>query len=103
MTRRSHPIYDDWVVWIALLPGVLTLSALGISLAMAWHNHAAWHAVRVSTIPEHDDGYVQGLVKLGATNTRASASAGRRAHASLACGQIAVKCGRNQNPSSAAH
>ena len=39
-----------------------------VSLAMAWHNHAAWHAVRVSTIPEHDDGDVQGLAKLGIAN-----------------------------------
>ena len=68
MTWRSHPIYDDWVVWIALLPGVLTLSALGISLAMAWHNHAGWHAVIVSTIPEDGNGYVQGLAKLGIAN-----------------------------------
>ena len=48
--------------------GALTLSALGISVAIAWHSHAVWHAVSVSTIPEDADGYVQGLAKLGIAN-----------------------------------
>jgi hypothetical protein len=68
MTQRAQPRYDDWVVWIALLPALLTLSALGITAAMAWQNQAVWHAVTVSAIPDDGDGYVRGLAKLGITN-----------------------------------
>jgi hypothetical protein len=58
--------YDDWLVYAALLPALLTLWAIGVTAAMAWHNQAIWHAAAtVSVIRGDADDYVQGLAKLG--------------------------------------
>jgi hypothetical protein len=57
--------YDDWLVYAALLPALLTLSAIGVTAAMAWHNQAIWHAATVSALRADADDYVQGLAKLG--------------------------------------
>ncbi len=57
--------YDDWLVYAALLPALLTLSAIGVTAAMAWHNQSLWQAATVSAVRGDADDYVKGLAKLG--------------------------------------
>ncbi len=40
----SQTRYDDWIVYAALLPALLTLGGIGITAAIAWHNQALWTA-----------------------------------------------------------
>jgi hypothetical protein len=55
---------DDWLVYAAFLPALLTLVGIGATAAMAWHNQAPWHIATVNAIcADRDD--VQGLARRG--------------------------------------
>jgi hypothetical protein len=56
--------YDDWLVYAAFLPGLLTVSAIGVT-AVAWHSQALWHAATLSVVRVDTDDYVEGLARLG--------------------------------------
>ena len=68
MAPLSDARYDNWIVWIAFLPALFTLSAIGITAAMAWHNQVLWRGVTLSAIPDYPDDYVHELAKLGIAN-----------------------------------
>ena len=63
----SQTKYDDWIVYAALLPALLTLGGIGITAAIAWHNQALWTAATRSAMYSDGDAddYVRGLAKLG--------------------------------------
>ncbi len=68
MTRlRSKTGYDDWIVYTALFPALLTLVGLGVSVVLAWHAPVLWNAASPSASaiasPIAGDDYVQGLAK----------------------------------------
>jgi hypothetical protein len=63
MTRLLQK--DDWLVYAAFLPALLTLVGVGASAAMAWHNQAPWHIATVSVVCVGTDDYVQELAKRG--------------------------------------
>ena len=64
MTRlRSQTRYDDWIIYAALLPAVLTLVGVGVTAAVAWHNPALWNAATLSVNSGDADNYVQGVAK----------------------------------------
>jgi hypothetical protein len=62
MTRlRSKTGYDDWIVYAALFPALLTLVGLGVTAVLAWH--AASPSASAIASPIAGDDYVQGLSK----------------------------------------
>jgi hypothetical protein len=61
----SKPRYDDWLVYAAFLPGLLTLAAIGVTAAIAWHSQTLWNVAAASPIRGDADDYVQGLAKRG--------------------------------------
>ena len=63
----SKTRYDDWIVYAALLPALLTVTGIGVTAALAWHNQALWHAATLSAIRSESDAddYVLGLAKRG--------------------------------------
>jgi hypothetical protein len=63
MTRLLQK--DDWLVYAAFLPALLTLVGVGASAAMAWHNQAPWHIATVSAACADTDDYVQEVAKRG--------------------------------------
>ena len=56
---------DEWVIYSAFLPALLTLVGIGASAAMAWHTQTPWHVSAVSEVCVGADDYVQGLAKRG--------------------------------------
>jgi hypothetical protein len=66
MTRlRSKTGYDDWIIYTALLPALLTLVGLGATAVLAWHNPVLRNAASpsASAIAGDAEDYVQGLAK----------------------------------------
>jgi hypothetical protein len=63
MTPRTR--HGDWLIYVALVPAVLTLAGLGVTAAVAWHNQTLWTAAAPSAVPSDSDDYVQGLAKRG--------------------------------------
>jgi hypothetical protein len=61
MTRLPQTKHDDWPLYVAVLPALLTLVAFGATAAFAWHVETV---VNTATATATDD-YVQGLAKLG--------------------------------------
>ena len=61
----SETRYDDWIVYAALLPALLTVTGIGVTAALAWHNQALWHAATLSAIQGDADDYIQGLARRG--------------------------------------
>jgi hypothetical protein len=59
---------DEWVVYAALLPALLTLAGIGGAVVMAWHAERPWHVAAASAVCVPSDGYVQGLAKRGIAN-----------------------------------
>ena len=59
------PQKDEWVIYSAFLPALLTLVGIGASAAMAWHAQTPWHIPAVSEVCAGADDYVQGLAKRG--------------------------------------
>jgi hypothetical protein len=53
--------HDDWLLYVAVLPALLTLVAFGATAAFAWH----FQAVVKTTTERATDDYVQGLARLG--------------------------------------
>jgi hypothetical protein len=47
MTLPVKQIRYDWIVYAALLPGLLTLAGIEVTAAIAWHNQAPWNAATV--------------------------------------------------------
>ena len=37
MTPEQH--FDDWVIYAAFLPALLTLTGITVTAAISWHNH----------------------------------------------------------------
>jgi hypothetical protein len=61
---RSNAGYDDWIVYVALLPALLILVGLGVTAILAWHNPVLRNAASPSASPiAGDEDYVQGLAK----------------------------------------
>jgi len=56
---------DEWVIYAAFLPALLTSVAVGGTAAMAWHTQTPWHVAAASAICTDSDGYVQELAKRG--------------------------------------
>ena len=57
--------HDEWLVYAAFLPVLLTLTGIGVTTVIASHNQALWHVAGAGAIPGGDDDYVQGLARLG--------------------------------------
>jgi hypothetical protein len=58
-------IKDEWVVYAAFLPALVTAAGVAITAAMAWHAQAPWHVPAASQVCASADDYVQGLAKHG--------------------------------------
>ena len=61
---------DDWPLFLALLPAVLTSAAITITVAMAFCSTSSWpdwmpSHVAEKPMSEIDDDYVEGLVRRG--------------------------------------
>jgi len=56
---------DEWVIYAAFLPTLLTLVAIGSTAATAWRAQTPWHVPAVSAVCAEPDGYVEGLAKRG--------------------------------------
>jgi TRAP-type uncharacterized transport system fused permease subunit len=63
MTTQTR--YDDWIVYAAFVPALLTLVGIGVTVAIAAHNQALWNAATLSAVRADADDYVQGLAKRG--------------------------------------
>src|SRR5436305_11872144 len=61
----GSPQKNDWLAYAALLPVLLTLTGIGVTVAVACHNQALWHVATVNVIGGTADDYVQGLARLG--------------------------------------
>jgi hypothetical protein len=67
---RTHLPAEDWPLYVALLPAVLTAAVIGTAVAIAacsassWPDHMPSHLAGATT-PGVDDDYVEGLVKRG--------------------------------------
>ena len=57
--------YNDWLIYAAFLPAVLTLVGIGVTTAIAWRSHALWNAATLSAIQGDADDYIQGLARRG--------------------------------------
>jgi hypothetical protein len=62
---QRRPKYDDWIVYAAFLPALLTVAGIGATAAIAWRNQALWNAVTLSAFRADTDDYVQGLARRG--------------------------------------
>ena len=55
---------DDWIVYAALFPALLTLIGLGVTAVLAWHDPVLRNAASTSASASPiDSDYVQGLAK----------------------------------------
>ena len=63
MTPEQH--FDDWVIYTAFLPALLTLTGITVTVAIAWHNHSLWQVATTTAVRSGADDYVQGLARLG--------------------------------------
>jgi len=63
MTREQR--FDDWVIYAAFLPALLTLTGITVTAAIAWHNHSLWQVATTTAVRSGADDYVQGLARLG--------------------------------------
>jgi hypothetical protein len=61
MAQRPREV--EWLVCVAFLPVLVTLTAIVVSTAMGWHKHR--HIGAVSAIRSGADDYFQGLERLG--------------------------------------
>jgi hypothetical protein len=59
----QRPRGDEWLVCVAFLPVLVTLTAIVVSTAIGWHKHR--HIGAVSAIHSDADDYFQGLERLG--------------------------------------
>lgn len=65
----ENRLADDWPIYLAFLPAVLTSAAIGITAAFALGTASPWHrsptdAADVKAAAAADD-YVEGLARLG--------------------------------------
>ena len=51
---------DEWIVYAALLPALLTLGGIGASAAMSWHAQTPWHVAAVNAVCIDADDYFKG-------------------------------------------
>jgi hypothetical protein len=56
---------DEWIVYAAFLPALLTLGGIGTAAAIAWHAQRPWHVSAERAVCVGADDYVQGLAKRG--------------------------------------
>jgi len=71
-TSRRHAeshLTDDWPVYIAFLPAIITSAAIAVTAAIALGTASSWHqsppqAGDLKATPAADD-YVEGLARLG--------------------------------------
>jgi len=63
MTREQQ--FDDWLIYAAFLPALLTLTGITVTAAIAWHNHSLWQVATTTAVRSGSDDYVQGLARLG--------------------------------------
>jgi len=66
MVRLVSPIKSaDWIIYVAVLPALLSLVCIGVTAAMGWDTQALRNTAPPSAIPVDDDHYAEGLAKLG--------------------------------------
>ncbi len=56
---------DEWVVYAAFLPALLTSGGIGATAALEWHTQKPWHVPIERAVCVETDDYVQGLAKRG--------------------------------------
>jgi len=56
---------DEWVVYAAFLPALLTSGGIGATAAMMWYAQTPWHVPPEHAVCAAGDDYVQGLAKRG--------------------------------------
>jgi hypothetical protein len=70
-SQTVNRLPDDWLVYAALLPTLLTLASIILTAATGFGaitaGHDVWNTAAVSAIRGDADDYVQGLAKLGIT------------------------------------